>query len=89
MTAPPDQPLPAGMVRVLVQNLSAAPLDVFLDKGDGSDPEWVMTIEAGYQIQQGSNVGQTWRLAQNDEWMGGFVPSAEPLQSVTFTGQRL
>jgi hypothetical protein len=87
--APQTPPaLPEGMVRVVLQNVTAAPVDVFLDAMDGSDPIWVMTLGGGFEVVQPSLVGQTWRLAQNDEWMGGFVPTAEPTQIIRFSGQK-
>lgn len=85
----PPVDLPAGTVRVVLKNVSAAPLDIFVDRMDGSDPLWVLTLNPGFQIVQASPVGQTWRLAQNDAWMGGFVPDAAPEQQVTFTGAPL
>ena len=84
-----QQQLPAGMVRVILQNVSAAPVDVFVDPMDGSAPQWVMTINPGFQVVQPIQVGQTWRLAQHDQWMGGFVPSEEAEQRVTFAGAPL
>ena len=84
-----QQQLPDGMVRVVLQNVSQAPVDVFVDPMDGSEPLWVMTINPDFQVVQPIQVGQTWRLAQNDQWMGGFVPSEEAEQRVTFAGAPL
>ncbi|MGD9915657.1 MAG: hypothetical protein AB7S80_16385 [Rhizobiaceae bacterium] len=81
--------VPAGMVKVLVQNTSSAPIDLFLDAQDGSDPEWILTLSPGLQIIQPSNPGQTWRIAQNDDWIGGFVPGNDPIQLIRFDGGRL
>jgi len=84
-----QQQLPAGMVRVILQNVSEAPVDVFVDPMDGGAPLWVMTINPGFQVVQPIQVGQAWRLAQDDQWMGGFVPNEEADQRVTFAGAPL
>jgi hypothetical protein len=87
----PNQPTPAavlpqGVVRIIIQNRSPAPLDLFMDAKNGSDPVWVMTLNPGFQVTQPSNTGQAWLLAQQDQWKGGFEAGQEPVQRLRFDG---
>lgn len=85
--APGLPPVPPGQVLVAIENVSAAPLDVFVDPEGGGDPVFIMSINSGYLALQPTPVGRTWRFAQNDRWFGGFKPSAEPRQRFTFDGR--
>jgi|GEM_PF-5259410 len=91
VTIDPNEPkspavLPEGVVRIIIQNRSLAPLDVFMDSQDGADPVWVMTLNPGFQATQPSNTGQAWLLAQQDQWKGGFEAGQEPVQRLRFDG---
>jgi hypothetical protein len=74
--AMPGQPI----VRMVITNASAEPLDVFVDPPAGGDPMFVVTVEPEYSIVQPTNAGRTWRLVQNEVWLGSLVTNAEPAQ---------
>lgn len=76
-----------GQVIVTIQNVSSAELMILVDPVGGGEPVPVVVLEPGFQAVQPSPVGRTWRLAQNDAWVGAFVPTAEPRQLLRFTGQ--
>ena len=59
-------------------------MDVFVEPEGGGTPVYVMTLNEGYAAMQPSPVGRKWRVAQNDTWQGGFVPTSEPTQRFTF-----
>jgi hypothetical protein len=73
-----------AIVKMVITNASAAPLDVFIDPPAGGDPMFVVTVDPEYSIVQPTNAGRTWRLAQNDEWLGSLVTNAEPQQFFRF-----
>jgi hypothetical protein len=73
-----------AIVKVVITNASAVPLDVFIDPPAGGDPMFVVTVDPEYSIVQPTNAGRTWRLAQNDEWLGSLVTNAEPQQFFRF-----
>jgi hypothetical protein len=70
-------------VTLTIDNLSAAPLDVFVDD-DGGTPSLVTSVPAGNRLVQLTPPGATWRLAQNDNWMGGITATANPFQRLRF-----
>jgi hypothetical protein len=75
-----------AIVKMVITNASAVPLDVFIDPPAGGDPMFVVTVDPEYSIVQPTNAGRTWRLAQNDEWLGSLVTNAEPQQFFRFGG---
>ncbi|CAN1546191.1 hypothetical protein MCEMSEM23_01974 [Rhabdaerophilaceae bacterium] len=79
--------VPANQVLVAIENVSPGPLDVFVDPPNGGDPIFVMSINSGFIALQPTPPGRTWRFAQNDQWLGGFRPTAEARQRVTFNGR--
>ncbi len=78
--------IPPGQVLVAIENLSGAPVDVYLDPEDGGEPQFVLQIEPGYVALQPSPPGRIWRFAQGADWRDGFQPTEAPRQLVTFNG---
>jgi hypothetical protein len=80
--APPD-----GQVLVTIRNSSPAPVDVFVEPEGGGTPILIMKLDPEFEAVQPTPPGRTWRMAQNNTWLGGFVSGEEPQQLFTFTGE--
>jgi hypothetical protein len=79
----PGEPL----VRMLITNATAAPLDLFVGLPAGGEPMFVATVDPEYSIVQPTNAGRTWFIAQNDVWLGSLLTTAEPAQIFRYEGK--
>jgi hypothetical protein len=70
-------------VNIVLQNYSAAPLDIFLEVAPG-DPAFVETLAANQEISLRSQVGVRWQLSQNEQWVGAFTATSQSQQVVPY-----
>ena len=73
-------------VTLTIDNTSNAPLDVFVDDDSGA-PQLMASLPTKNRLIQLTPLGATWRIGQNDQWVGQITSTSNPNQRLRFAGK--